>query len=62
MWGVVPVESGTIQNPAKELHVLSTNSRLIKGMASCHSLTLINDTLVGDPLDVKVDNIIHIFK
>lgn len=54
MWGAVPVENGTIQNAVKDLQVVTASTRLIRGMATCHSLTLINDTLVGDPLDVKV--------
>jgi hypothetical protein len=27
---------------------------LLKGMATCHSLTIIDGTLNGDPLDLKV--------
>jgi len=29
---------------------------VVKAMASCHSLTLINGVISGDPLDVKVKN------
>lgn len=37
------------QDPKKELPYL-----LFKGMATCHSLTIIDGTLNGDPLDLKV--------
>jgi magnesium-transporting ATPase (P-type) len=30
------------------------NSELVKAMATCHSLTFIQDELVGDPLDLKM--------
>ncbi len=29
-------------------------SRLISAMASCHSLTMINEELAGDPIDLKM--------
>jgi hypothetical protein len=37
------------EDPKMELPYL-----LLKGMATCHSLTIIDGTLNGDPLDLKV--------
>lgn len=54
MWGVVPVENGVIQNAVKDLQLIDPGSLFVKGMSTCHSLTLIDNILVGDPLDVKV--------
>lgn len=54
MWGVVPVVQNKMQKALKNVQSLPTYSPLVKGMASCHSLTLIDNELVGDPLDVKV--------
>ncbi|KAF5284129.1 hypothetical protein FQR65_LT00129 [Abscondita terminalis] len=54
MWGVVPVHEQKFLEPVKDVLCLPDNSALFLGMASCHSLTIINDELVGDPLDVKM--------
>ncbi|KAJ2941027.1 hypothetical protein O0L34_g13157 [Tuta absoluta] len=58
MWGVVPISVATdpprlgraVRDPAtlNDLHDLKL------GMASCHSLTLLNGELSGDPLDLKM--------
>jgi cation-transporting ATPase 13A3/4/5 len=53
MWGVLPVEESRFQLAAKDMGQLGRNP-LKLGMACCHSLTLINGALSGDPLDVKV--------
>ncbi|XP_018565908.2 probable cation-transporting ATPase 13A3 [Anoplophora glabripennis] len=54
MWGVVPVEDHKIKNAVKDAKVLSNTSHIIRGMATCHSLNLINSEVCGDPLDVKM--------
>lgn len=53
MWGVVPVKDGEFSNPLKTLNDVEQD-HLIFGMATCHSLTLIDGKLIGDPLDVKM--------
>lgn len=54
MWGIVPIMNGLLQEPVKVIATLSKQSPLIRGMASCHSLTIIDGELAGDPLDVKM--------
>jgi cation-transporting ATPase 13A3/4/5 len=53
MWGVLPVEGCRFQVAVKDMTQLKREP-LQLGMASCHSLTLIDGALSGDPLDVKV--------
>jgi cation-transporting ATPase 13A3/4/5 len=53
MWGVLPVEERRFNVAVKDMKLLG-REELQLGMASCHSLTLINGALSGDPLDVKV--------
>jgi len=53
MWGVLPVGERRFRIAVKDATQLK-NEPLQLGMASCHSLTLINGALSGDPLDVKV--------
>jgi hypothetical protein len=53
MWGVLPVDDRRFKAAVKDMTQLSREP-LQLGMASCHSLTLINGALSGDPLDVKV--------
>ncbi|XP_023025264.2 polyamine-transporting ATPase 13A3 isoform X1 [Leptinotarsa decemlineata] len=54
MWGVVPVENRKIKETLKRIKGISSVSPLIKGMATCHSLSIINGELEGDPLDLKM--------
>lgn len=64
MWGVVPVEETKFQPPVKELNKMPF-SHLLTAMVTCHSLTLIDGKLNGDPLDLKVsifDIIIFLIK
>lgn len=53
MWGVIPISNKSFDrachNPA-----LLKHEDLLYGMATCHSLTLIDNKISGDPLDVKV--------
>lgn len=53
MWGVVPAVEGALQAPVKNVATLG-DSILVKAMAACHSLTVIDGELAGDPLDVKM--------
>ncbi|XP_063984663.1 polyamine-transporting ATPase 13A3-like isoform X1 [Diachasmimorpha longicaudata] len=53
MWGVVPNTDASLQEAEKDIPKLR-NHAIFEGMLVCHSLTLINDQLCGDPLDVKM--------
>ncbi|KAF6117491.1 ATPase 13A4 [Phyllostomus discolor] len=55
LWGVVPCD----KNGFQEVHSFATGRALPWGplcaaMASCHSLVLLNETIQGDPLDLKM--------
>ncbi|RZC32699.1 cation-transporting ATPase 13A3, partial [Asbolus verrucosus] len=52
MWGVVPVEGNKIEKPIKDIKAMAKDSLLFRGMLTCHSLTLIDNELCGDPLDM----------
>lgn len=51
--GIISVENGNFQ-PAMTENFHLTISPLILGMATCHSLTLLNGNLLGYTLDVKM--------
>ncbi|CAH1118488.1 unnamed protein product [Phaedon cochleariae] len=53
MWGIVPVNN-EIEDVLKDTKKLPLTSPLLRGMATCHSLTTINGELGGDPLDLKM--------
>ncbi|KAL5467469.1 hypothetical protein EMCRGX_G031695 [Ephydatia muelleri] len=53
MRGVMPASKGSISSIINDPYTLPA-CPLLHGMASCHSLTLINGTLIGDPLDLKI--------
>lgn len=53
-WGLRPVKDGQFEEVLKETTKLDTKSNLLNCLASCHSLTLIDNALVGDPLDIKM--------
>lgn len=40
--------------PVRDPAVLPVESPIITAMATCHSLTLIDGELTGDPLDIKM--------
>ncbi|XP_063117313.1 probable cation-transporting ATPase 13A4 isoform X2 [Cavia porcellus] len=55
LWGVVPCD----RNGFQEVHSFASGKALPWGplcaaMASCHSLVLLNETIQGDPLDLKM--------
>ncbi|XP_059084646.1 polyamine-transporting ATPase 13A3-like isoform X1 [Tigriopus californicus] len=60
MWGVIPVKQGSDEKDPKFADHektpsnLDKGSELIRGMATCHSLTIIDGELSGDPLDLKM--------
>lgn len=53
MWGVVSVSLKKFQLPVKDITSLPLNEVLI-GMVTCHSITIIEGQLIGDPLDLKM--------
>ncbi|KAK4303561.1 hypothetical protein Pmani_024421 [Petrolisthes manimaculis] len=52
--GVVPVWNGEVGTPQEDLPNMHPEQPLIKALATCHSLTVINGALMGNPLDVKI--------
>lgn len=53
MWGVVPCTNGILEESEKNIPKLQHHP-LFEGMLVCHSLTIIDGKLCGDPLDVKM--------
>lgn len=61
MWGVVPVENNhELGLPVRDVTTLPNDHALKLGMVACHSLTLLNSTVSGDPLDIKVGRFLSI--
>eukprot|EP00092_Neocalanus_flemingeri_P015419 GFUD01016687.1.p1 GENE.GFUD01016687.1~~GFUD01016687.1.p1 ORF type:complete len:1358 (+),score=448.86 GFUD01016687.1:946-5019(+) len=66
MWGVLPVQNGlhSLQEegeemvgwrePVQDISLLSQDSLLVLGMATCHELNIIGGEMRGDPLDEKM--------
>jgi cation-transporting ATPase 13A3/4/5 len=55
LWGVLPSEDSKFYvEPVRDPVVLPVESPIIAAMATCHSLTLIDGELTGDPLDIKM--------
>lgn len=55
MWGTVPVENNIeLGLPIRDVTIMSNEHPLKLGMVTCHSLTLLNSSVSGDPLDIKV--------
>ena len=54
MYGVVPKSAAnTLQIPLKQIERLPFD-HLLYGMVTCHSITLMNGEMKGDPLDLKM--------
>ncbi|XP_063218884.1 polyamine-transporting ATPase 13A3 isoform X2 [Bacillus rossius redtenbacheri] len=53
MWGLIPVEEKKFQVPVKFIDQMAYD-HFIFGMVSCHSITIIDGKLNGDPLDLKM--------
>lgn len=60
MWGVVSCTNGVLDEAETDIPKLKDHP-LFKGMLVCHSLTLIDGKLSGDPLDTKVKCLFHFF-
>ncbi|XP_054614330.1 polyamine-transporting ATPase 13A3-like isoform X2 [Dunckerocampus dactyliophorus] len=55
LWGIQRAADGTFSPPETEVATESLmKTSFVACMATCHSLTTIDDKLCGDPLDVKV--------
>uniref|UniRef100_A0A1Y1K7X3 Cation-transporting ATPase n=1 Tax=Photinus pyralis TaxID=7054 RepID=A0A1Y1K7X3_PHOPY len=54
MWGVVGCDDQKLTKPLRDVDALAKSSKLLHGMATCHSLTIIEDRIMGDPLDEKM--------
>jgi cation-transporting ATPase 13A3/4/5 len=55
LWGVLPSQNAEFcYEPVQDPAVLPVESPFIAAMATCHSLTLIDGELTGDPLDMKM--------
>ncbi|XP_050301923.1 polyamine-transporting ATPase 13A3-like isoform X2 [Anthonomus grandis grandis] len=54
MWGVIPVKNEKILEPVKDIEKMPSSSEIFRGMTVCHSLTAIDGTVVGDPLDINM--------
>jgi len=57
MWGIVPVSDRKFQVPIKCVEKMDYRDEFLVGMVTCHSLTIIDDKLSGDPLDLKVSSV-----
>ncbi|CAK9801945.1 Polyamine-transporting ATPase 13A3 [Anthophora plagiata] len=53
MWGIVPCTNSVLGESERNIPKLNDHA-LFEGMLVCHSLTLIDGKLCGDPLDVKM--------
>uniref|UniRef100_A0A1A9X495 Cation-transporting ATPase n=1 Tax=Glossina brevipalpis TaxID=37001 RepID=A0A1A9X495_9MUSC len=54
MWGVVPKSAtNQFQIPIKQIERLPSDHFLF-GMVTCHSITVLNGKIMGDPLDLKM--------
>ncbi|XP_064459602.1 polyamine-transporting ATPase 13A3-like isoform X2 [Ornithodoros turicata] len=54
LFGVVPASGGKFHKEHRDPRELATDSQFLMGMATCHSLTMIDGQLSGDPLDLKM--------
>ncbi|XP_014255644.1 probable cation-transporting ATPase 13A3 isoform X2 [Cimex lectularius] len=53
MWCVAPVHNSKFHLPVKNIKSLPPD-HLLRSMVTCHSITIIEGNLAGDPLDIKV--------
>ncbi|TRY61546.1 hypothetical protein TCAL_03194 [Tigriopus californicus] len=54
MWGVVGVAEDEFDQPENDMTKLKNTCKMKTCLAACHSLTLIDNELTGDPLDIKM--------
>ncbi|VDQ08121.1 unnamed protein product [Trichobilharzia regenti] len=53
MWGIIPYEDGLFGDPELDPSQIEIGP-LMECLATCHSLTLIEGVLSGDPVDLKM--------
>ncbi|XP_015925261.1 polyamine-transporting ATPase 13A3 isoform X3 [Parasteatoda tepidariorum] len=53
-WGIIPTFEGKFRELEHTAHNLNDKSRMKICMSSCHSLTIIDNELRGDPMDLKM--------
>ncbi len=51
---ILPSANATFGKITKKIEDFGSDSRLVRAMASCHSLSFLDGKLVGDPLDLKL--------
>ncbi|ELU12635.1 hypothetical protein CAPTEDRAFT_90245 [Capitella teleta] len=56
LWGIVPVKNSEFNAPETDPKNIPQTDHLQIGMAVCHSLTLIDGEISGDPLDLIMFN------
>ena len=56
---VLPAVSSEFQGTVEDMTKLEDDNVLLWSLASCHSLTIINNQLQGDPLDAKMFEVIE---
>ena len=54
MWGVIPVADRKFLVPVKNVDKMEHTDEFLVGMVTCHSITVIDGKLCGDPLDLKL--------
>ncbi|KAI0219960.1 putative cation-transporting ATPase 13A3 [Lamellibrachia satsuma] len=54
MWGVTNIQDNNFLPVIQDPSVLPSHSPFAIAMATCHSLTIIDGEIVGDPLDLKM--------
>ncbi|KJE95551.1 ATPase type 13A2 isoform 3, variant [Capsaspora owczarzaki ATCC 30864] len=53
VWGFVPITSEKTHDPVPDLSTLPLD-RGLYALATCHSLTTVNNEMIGDPVDLKM--------
>ncbi|KAK9876239.1 hypothetical protein WA026_012539 [Henosepilachna vigintioctopunctata] len=56
LWGVQPMKEGNLDIPVRDIKSLSVDTPLFKGMLTCHTLSVLDGKICGDPLDLKMFN------
>lgn len=59
MWGVVPVAEQKFAPEVRSMTEMSVCDHVIIAMACCHSLTIIDGEIIGDPMDMKMFEATH---
>ncbi len=54
LWGAVPAENALFLPADHTVWTMPQESPVLNCLAACHSLTLIDGELIGDPLDIKM--------